>query len=362
MTRLELFYRRLNVWLRPLGLPYALLMRKRRELYRRGALRSYAPHCPCVSVGNIAFGGSGKTPLVSLLLEDAIRRGKRAVVLSRGYGAQPGKKPVLVKPDTPVERAGDEPLMLARRFPEAAVLVCPRRAEAARYAEQYLSPDLLILDDGMQHLAVRRSADLVLLRPDDLDADWNRVIPSGPWREDASALSAATAFLLKASPEECATLAPLIRERLEPFGKPLFSFRLAPTGLRRLFPENGKEGEALAPEEYADSPYILVSGVGNPAGVEATATELMGRKPLQHFDFADHHPYSSLDVQALCKMTAAPLPVVCTAKDAVKLGAFAGEFGGAKVWVLETRPEFGPALFTDESFESWRGSRMQIFS
>ena len=372
-------HKSLRPLLRPLSLPYALLMAKRRELYARGILSSFTPHCPCVAVGNIAWGGTGKTPFTAWLLNWARQRNLKAVVLTRGYGGDPGKKPLLVRPDTRPEQSGDEPLMLARAFPEASVLAFPRRGESARHAQKYLEPDLFILDDGMQHLGMGRDADIVLLRPEDLEEEWNRVIPAGSWREGASALAAASAFAVKAKPEEFARLVPMAEKRLLSFGRPVFSFTLASSGLRPLLSKeelrrkkerdcgnteemqnhdaNGRAMPAPPPlldkQDYQDRPYILVSGVGNPAQVEASVRELLGRPPVQHFDFADHHPYSAADVQAIVKMSAAPLPVICTSKDAVKLRAFGEEWGSTPVWVMETEARFGPSLFCEESFPQW---------
>lgn len=366
-------YAALSPVLRPLGMPYAKVMQWRRQLYATGRLAVAAPVCPCVSVGNIAFGGTGKTPLVSWLLEEARRAGRKAVVLSRGYRAKPGPEPLLVRCDTPVEKAGDEPLMLARQHPEAAVLVHPKRALSARYAAEHLAPDLMILDDGMQHLAVKRDLDLVLLRPDDLEGDWNRVIPSGPWREGVTALNAASAFLIKAGPEEFARLEPQLRRRVQGYERPVFSFELEPVGLRPLFSAGGGPGEDAPGEEEPghqepgggatgcvaagetpfDGAYALLSGVGNPAGVEASATRFMGRPPLQHFDFPDHHAYTGTEVQAVLKMLPVPLPVLTTAKDAVKLAAFAPLFANSPAYVLHSRAVFGPALFCSQDFPAW---------
>ena len=353
-------YTALGSVLRPFALPYAAMMAARRACYTQGLLSSFSPACPCVAVGNIAWGGSGKTPFVAWLLAWARARKLKAVVLTRGYGGNPGKSPLLVEAKTCEEHAGDEPLMLAQEFPEASVLSFPGRAESARYAEEHLRPDIFILDDGMQHLAVRRHVDIVLLRPEDLEKEWNRVIPSGSWREGVSALKAASVFAVRAGEEEFSRLTPLVERRLSAFRKSVFSFLPAPRGLRLLYPDQAhpallpKEAQPLLPpHEYADRPYILMSGVGNPASVEENARILMGRPPLQHFAFADHHPYTAADVQAVVKLSAAPLPVLCTAKDAVKLKAFGEDWGHTPVWVMETELEFGPALFSERGFPQW---------
>lgn len=343
-------YSRLRPVLSPLGLPYALLMKRRRALFERGTAKQYTAACPCVSVGNIAWGGTGKTPLTAWLLSWAESKGLRAVVLTRGYGGNPGKRPLLVRPDTPPRQSGDEPLMLATAFPAAHILAFPKRAESARLAEATLAPDLFILDDGMQHLAVARDVNLVLLRPEDLDEEWNRVIPSGSWREGASALASASCFLLKADEAAFERLAPLAAERLRGFGRPVFGFSPCPVGLQPLHAP-GEEQSADA--ALAGSPYILVSGVGNPASVEEAAFLLTGRPPLRHFAYADHHPYSAGDVQAIMKLSAAPLPVVCTAKDAVKLRAFADLWANTPVWVLEMKLRFGGVLFSETGFPEW---------
>ncbi len=340
----ESLYRRLAPLLRPLSSPYALLMERRRAAYAAGKKEVYRPKVPCVSIGNIAWGGTGKTPLTSFLLDWAGKRGIRAVVLSRGYGGKPGDRPLSVGPDTPPERCGDEPLMLARAHPEARVVVFPRRAEAARFAENNLTPHLFLLDDGMQHLGVARNLDLVLLRPCDLAAEWGRVIPAGSWREGPSALGSASAFLIKTDAETFHRLRPLIEKRLERFGVPLFTFDLEPAGLVPL------AGEASTPE----GEYVLATGVGNPSGVEASAARLLGRAPAAVFRFKDHHAFNRADA---VRIIAPGLPVICTAKDAVKLTPFAA---GATVpfFSLTTRLVWGDTLFGGTSFPDWWAERL----
>lgn len=355
---LSLAYSRLSPLLRPLGLPYAFVMRRRRALYAEGRLKSYRPSCPCAAVGNIAFGGTGKTPFTAWLLDWARRRDILAVVLTRGYGGNPGTSPLLVLPDSEPERSGDEALMLARMFPEAPILAFPDRAESARHALERFAPDLLLMDDGMQHLGLRRDADIVLLRPRDLREDWNRVIPGGPWREDASALNAATVFAVRASADEFERLAPFVEQRLASFGRPVYSFDLTPSGLRRLFPggnaeQGGMAGTAVAKQTYYDRPYVLLSGVGSPEGVERASRLLLGRPPERHFVFADHHAYSEADIRTVAQSARLSGPVVCTEKDAVKLAKYERVWGDTLVWVLESALEFGPALYADLDFPRW---------
>ena len=345
-------YQRLSPLLRPFSGPYALLMQRRRQAYALGEKESYRTKAPCVSVGNIAWGGTGKTPLTSCLLDWAAERDIRAVVLSRGYGGKPGEHPLAVTPDTPPQHCGDEPLMLARAHPKARVVVFPKRAEAARFAENNFEPELFLLDDGMQHLAVARDVDLVLLRPVDLLEEWGKVIPAGSWREGPTALAAASAFLLKASAAEVERLQPLAQKRLATFGVPLFTFDVQAVGLRTLH-----AGQSLTTTAEASiaGDYVLTAGVGNPAGVKASAHALLQRPPSADFFFDDHHAFTTADVRRLYEPG---LPVICTEKDAVKL---TGLVAGASVpfFSLTTRLVWGPSLFSGQSFFQWWEERLR---
>ena len=349
--------------LAPLGCGYRAVMARRRRQYATGRLGSYRPGVPVISVGNIALGGTGKTPVTSWLLDWAALRGQRACVLSRGYGGKPGPVPLRVTAQTPVARCGDEPLLLARAHPKASVLVFPNRSHAARLAETELAPDLLVLDDGMQHLALQRDVNLVLLRPEDFEAaEWGRVVPHGFWREGEEALASASAFLVKATAEQFSCLVPLAEKRLAPFGRPLFSFALHPVGCVPVVP-----GTASICPKAADLPgglaaeYILATGVGNPAQALQTATDFMQRPPLRHVQFPDHHAFTNADLATLSREGRL---VLCTEKDAVKLAPLLegvgpdavqghGQAHGPGFFALRVQAHFGPSLFSAPSFAQW---------
>lgn len=327
--------------LSPFGAAYGAAMSMRRMLWERDLFERFVPPCPCVSVGNICWGGTGKTPLVDWLMGRAVESRQQAVVLTRGYKASPVVLPLRVNPTHSPAEAGDEPLMLALRHPDAVVLVDPNRRRAAEEAVRSLAPDLFILDDGMQHLAIRRHLELVALRPQDLGDQWNCVIPQGSWREGVQALNRADAFFLKADPTTFGKLRPLLKERLEDFGKPVFSFQLQPTALVRL---DGTD--KTTPKGFGGRPYALVSGVGNPDQVCDTTTRFMGYAPDEHRVFADHHDYSFKDVRALEQRG---IPVLCTTKDAVKLR----RMPMSQLWCLHTDVVFGPSLWSRLPFPAW---------
>lgn len=347
-------YQFLAPLLRPAALPYSQIMRLRRHLYEQGTLASFTPTVPCISVGNIGWGGSGKTPITGWLLQWAKQEGLRAVVLSRGYGGNPGSTPLLVTPHTSPKQAGDEPLLLAKTHPSAHIIVFPRRAEAAAFAEKALKPDLFILDDGMQHLAVQRHADLVLLRPQDLTHQWNAVIPSGSWREGAGALHRAAAFLIKLESEEALTWQQVVEQKLRPFGKPVFSFSLQSRTVAPLL-----AGQSPAPGMPGElQQYALVTGVGEPHQVCAAAQRLTGATPHTHRIFADHHAFTEADIHALAALQ---LPLLCTPKDAVKLAPLVQALAQTHphllhdmpVWVMQPEVTFGPHWLGEQPFATW---------
>ncbi len=169
--------------------PYAYAMRLRRWLYARGWLPSYHPGIPVISVGNLTLGGTGKSPLV-LLITDYLeqKHGKRVAIISRGYKRH-SKCFVLVRDGkeilAPVEASGDEAQMFAEEAPNAIVIVDEDRARGAREAKA-LGAEVIVLDDGFQHLRLRRDLNILLMsgRP-------SSVIPFGRAREPESAARAA---------------------------------------------------------------------------------------------------------------------------------------------------------------------------
>ena len=135
--------------------------------------RESSNRATALSVGNLAFGGRGKTPLVAMLARHFLARGERPAILSRGYARRRPEAGAVVVSDgrhllADLDRAGDEPLMLARAVPGAIVVVCDVRSIAAALARRVLGATVLILDDGFQHRALARDLDLVVVTPEDL--------------------------------------------------------------------------------------------------------------------------------------------------------------------------------------------------
>ncbi|OYV89185.1 MAG: tetraacyldisaccharide 4'-kinase, partial [Acidobacteria bacterium 21-70-11] len=159
--------------------------------YRIGLRRVHHAGVPVISVGNIAFGGTGKTPLVAALARVLLAAGARPAILTRGYGRRE-KQPVLVQggENATWERVGDEPALLARALPEVPIVVDADRVRGAATAIREAAATHLILDDGFQHWRLGRDLDIVVVEASD---------PFGakaPRREHPDALGRADAIVL----------------------------------------------------------------------------------------------------------------------------------------------------------------------
>ena len=141
---------------------------------------------PVVVVGNLTAGGNGKTPVVIWLVERLQQQGLRVGVVSRGYGGKAERYPLLLTPDTTTREAGDEPVLIAQRT-GAPVAVSPVRREAVRALLSAHPLDLIITDDGLQHYALARDIEIVVVDGERRFGNgwW---LPAGPMRERAGRL------------------------------------------------------------------------------------------------------------------------------------------------------------------------------
>jgi tetraacyldisaccharide 4'-kinase len=173
--------RGLLAWLLwPLSLLFRMIVALRRCAYSLGLLRSEHPGLPVIVVGNVVAGGAGKTPTVIAVVRHLQARGRRPGVVSRGYG-RAGQECREVTPESPVHLSGDEPL-LVRRATGVPVFVAARRLEAARALRAaYPETDVIVCDDGLQHLALRRDVEICVF--DERGAGNGWLLPAGPLRE-----------------------------------------------------------------------------------------------------------------------------------------------------------------------------------
>lgn len=289
----------------------------RRRWYRERAHR--LPR-PVLSVGNLHWGGTGKTPLVAAIGSHLRDRGLAVCVLSRGYASRGRGVRVVSVGNGPLlgpSVAGDEPVLLAGEMPGVSVVVGPERWEAGRHALHRLDPppDLFLLDDGFSHLALARDLDLVAFPAADPFAG-GRLFPAGRLREPLSSIARAHAVLLTGAtaPEVGRELA----EALRPYGftGPGFASATRPGQPRRIGGRLFDDGGELPPETRV----FLVSAVARP-DTFVTTVRALGFEITGELRFPDHHAYppASLErIEATWKAGGADV-VLTTSKDRVKL-------------------------------------------
>lgn len=292
----------------------------RSRLYDRGALQTRRAGAPVISVGNLAVGGAGKTPVVIAVAERLLARGRRVAVLSRGYGAARRDARVVADGTRLLLGAwegGDEPVLLARRLPGVRVLCGPSRAELARSAVDDLGADALLLDDGFQHRALARDLDVVVL---DASAPFGngRLLPAGPNREPRSALRRAGLVWLsrvdQADPRELAGLRDLAWEAT---GRAPVESEHAPVEVT-----DGSLSRGADPGTLRGRRVLLLAGIARPAGFRRTLAAL-GAEVVAERLHADHHRFAPAELEAAFRAAAAAGcdAVVTTEKDAVRIDA-----------------------------------------
>ncbi len=323
--------------LRALTPIYALVMRLRSLAYQSGACSSRRLPRPVISVGNLTLGGTGKTPMVAWLARHFIAHGGRVAVLSRGYGGSANGELKLVADGTslllsPAE-AGDEPYLLASSIPGLIVAIGADRYSAGLLALEKCDPDIFILDDGFQHLALQRDLNLLLLDcRNPLANGW--LLPGGLLREPLSAVARADLLIFSRCAAELQTPAAVgdiqacrTRHLLTGVKRP---------GSAELLPFNSlPHGSGLAFAGIAD-PAAFFSAL-TAAGLDIGAT----------LPFPDHAVYGAEELAAIGRLReeSGAAYLITTEKDGVKLAAARESLGEFYMATLELSFEdAGPLL------------------
>lgn len=270
---------------------------------------------PVISVGNLHWGGTGKTPLVAAVAAHLRDRGRAVCILSRGYASRGRGVRVVSAGEGPLLGpllAGDEPVLLAGELPGVSVVVGPDRFEAGMAALHRLprTPEIFLLDDAFSHLGLRRDLDLIALPAAD-PFGAGRLLPSGRLREPLASIARADAVILTgaSSPEEGREVAEALRTY--GFAGPGFA------SFTRPLPPRGLGGkEPLTPK----SKVFLVTAIARPERF-ADTVRAMGLEIVGELRFPDHHAYPTPSLE---RIMAAFRPsgaetVLTTVKDAVKL-------------------------------------------
>jgi tetraacyldisaccharide 4'-kinase len=308
---MKFWYRRgLLAWLLwPASLVFSVVVVMRKLLYKVRILKSAHPGIPVIVVGNITVGGSGKTPLVIWIAEELKKKGWSPAIISHGYG---------VKLDVPraatvasdAAEVGDEPVLIARRT-GCPVWVGPDRiAVAAALRGAHPDVDVLVLDDGLQHYAMRRDVEIAVLDPRGLGNGF--LLPAGPLREPRWRLRTVDAVVAHGGAAQ--------RD---------FAMALAGEEVHRM--TDARERRPL--KSFAGERVHAAAGIGDPNRFFLHLGRA-GVKVIPH-PFPDHHPFSAQDLEF-----GDGLPVILTEKDAVKLRAAARP----DWWVLPVSARLDPGF------------------
>ncbi len=309
---------KLPVYLYPLYPPaylYSIIVRLRASLYKSGIIKSRSLPCKVISVGNIAAGGTGKTPFTIYLCELLRDKSFKPAIVTRGYkGASEGKtsivsdgKNLLMAPPD----AGDEAVLLSRKLPGVPVIMGSNRFEAGMLALERFEIDVIVLDDGYQHLALKRDLNILLMDASKPFGN-GHTLPLGYLREPAAAAGRSDIIVLTRSGHSGQKPAGL------PTGVPVARAAYRPSLLFYIW-----DSRVVGFDELSGRSVMPVAAIADPASFPLILKGL-NAKILKGKFYPDHHLYTSGDVS---EIAAAALErgadfVIVTEKDAVKLAAF----------------------------------------
>ena len=300
---------------------YELGVRLRVVAYETEYFKQRRLQSTVISVGNLTFGGSGKTPLVSFIARYLQTEGHSVAILTRGYARESSGRRVLndsrVAPGATesYKEFGDEPLMLARSLAEIPIVVDKDRYDAGRWAETELGVDVLILDDGYQHLRLARDLDILLIDATDPLGGFE-MAPFGRLREPLYGIKRADAVMVTRAdrPFDQGQLQAIIKyycgERV-----PIIYFysaisRFVHFGTNEVYDSQELRGWNVA----------LACGIGNP---HAFAEDILqtGINIVSEQFFPDHFAFAQKDLDAITQAAreAGADAIVITEKDAVRL-------------------------------------------
>lgn len=295
----------------PIAAIFYLLSRLRKFGYKIGLLTTYYFDVPVIVVGNITVGGTGKTPIVIALAKHFTQQGKKVGVVSRGYAGAHQKGSLLVNKNTPVALCGDEPLLIAYEC-EVPVMVNKNRACAVQDLLMQSRVDLVISDDGLQHYAMGRAVEIVVV-------DGKRrfgnglLLPAGLLREPQSRLKSVD-FVIN-NGELCAD-------------------EFSSTMQAKAF-INLKTNAQKSTDFFEGQSCYGVAGIGNPQRF-FDALNTLGVQVEPHI-FADHHSFTPDDLHF-----DGAYPIIMSAKDCVKCRQFATE----QMWYLQSEAELSDDFLT----------------
>ena len=296
--------------LSPLSLLYGLLVLLRKMAYRQGWRVSGHPGRVVIVVGNVVVGGAGKTPTTIALVRHLLQQGLRVGVVSRGHGRKDSRI-LLVAPDSPVDQVGDEPLLIARHTGVPVWVGASRLQTARQLLQSHPDTQVIVCDDGLQHLGLQRDLDICLMDDRGVGNGW--LLPAGPLRE--------------------------------PWPRPV-DLLLYTDGIARdqgfcaqrqlaSYAINAR-GQTCQLADLSNTAVDAVAGLARPEAF-FDMLRALGLKLTDTYALPDHHDFSDWNHTRLGR------PLLCTEKDAVKLWQHQPEAWAVPL-LMQPEPDFWQAL------------------
>lgn len=323
--------------LKPFAYLYRVTAAIRNKGYDIGAFKAHELPKPVISVGNIAIGGSGKTPVVRMLCQKLLERGLKPAILSRGY-MRKGTEDVVFESPPPesitADFIGDEPYMLSRQLNGVIFGISAKRSRVGMKLLESHDPDVFILDDGFQHRQLKRDLDIVVLDSDN-PFGGSAALPGGMLREPPSSLARADMLLLKRLYKESPDDNLLSTVRSYSPDANIFDVYLKP---EKIISVSGTESEK--PEYLKQKRVFAFCGIAKPEGFVKTL-ESLEAEIVSSVTFRDHHRYSRAVVERLNRnfKTCGAEIGVTTMKDGAKL---ADRHFNFPIYMLEVIFELNP--------------------
>lgn len=303
----------------PFSFIYYAVISIRNFFYKIGVFRSYRLDAKVISVGNITWGGTGKTPAAAFIANLLFGRGLKPAILLRGYG-------------------DDEELLYSKLAPAIPVVAGKDRVETGKAILASRSVKTILLDDGFQYRRLKRDLDIICIdATDPFGNGW--VIPAGSMREGMSSLRRADIFLITkvdlAQDKNGLKELEKSLKKINP-GAAILRSSHSPQYFYRL-----SDNKIINGAKLKNNSIALVSAIGNPDAFEKTILSL-GLKFKKHFIFRDHHWYKEGDLRRIedyCSKNGIDT-IITTEKDAVRLGQGTRDKGqGANILVLRVQLE-----------------------
>ncbi len=297
----------------PFAFLFSLILICRRALYKLGIFQQYKANTFVISVGNLTVGGNGKTPFTILLARTLSEEGLKIAVSHRGYKGAYENTIKLISDEEHVfedaQKAGDEPLLIARNLKGIPVIVGKKRKAALKFLEEKVQPDVVILDDSFQHLKVHHDFDFLLFNGKNPVGN-GFLTPAGMLREPSKAMKYADCFVLNDISGEVR-----IPNIFKKYSTPILSTTYYITCFVDYMSSKTHENT-----RFKNKNVFLLSGIGNPNSFERSMKGC-GLNFVHHYQFSDHHEFSRADIAPIINVAENQKidAIITTEKDFEKL-------------------------------------------